>query len=205
MEKGAVFPLFYLPNVEFFSKLKKFKEEGILLEQMEHFPKQTYRNRTSISGPNGILDLTVPILKGPVSNRHTLYKDIKIANQDNWQRIHWLSLGTSYRSSSYFEFYEDDFAPFYEKKYEFLLDYNMELLSLLLKQLKMPLNYQLTESFEKNYAGLVDLRGEMQARKPSNYLNKPYFQVFEDRVSYQNNLSVIDLLFSQGPQASKYF
>lgn len=205
MEKGAVFPLFYLPNVEFFSNLKNFKEESILIDQLEHFPKQTYRNRTSISGPNGILDLTVPILKGIVSKGHTAYKDIKIANQDNWQRVHWLSLCTSYRSSSYFEFYEDEFAPFYEKRYEFLFDYNIELLEMLLKLLKMSLNYQLVESYEKNYLGLVDLRAEMNPRKPSYYLNKPYFQVFEDRVGYHNNLSVVDLLFSQGPQATKHF
>ena len=205
MEKGAVFPLFYLPSVEFFKNMNQFKQESILIEQEEHFPKQTNRNRTSIAGANGRLDLTVPVQKNKGTKGHTPYKDIKIANEDNWQRIHWLSLEASYRSSAYFEFYEDDFAPFYQKKFDYLLDYNSQLLVILLKSLKMSLTYQFTDTYEKAYLGLVDLRGEMHPRKPSEYLHKPYYQVFEDRIGFQNNLSIVDLLFNQGPQASKFF
>jgi hypothetical protein len=205
MEKGAVFPLFYLPSVEFFKNMNQFKQESILIEQEEHFPKQTNRNRTSIASPNGRLDLTVPVQKNKGTKGHTPYKDIRIANEDNWQRIHWLSLETSYRSSAYFEFYEDAFAPFYQKKFDFLLDYNTQLLAVLLKVLKMPVNYQFTDVYEKAYLGMVDLRGEMHHKRPSNYQNKPYYQVFEDKYGYLNNLSVVDLLFNQGPQASKFF
>ena len=205
MEKGAVFPLFYLPNVEFFSKLNQYKDEAILLEKFEHFPKQTYRNRASIAGPNGKLDLTVPVRKLRSNNGHTVYKDLRISNEDDWQRIHWLSLGTNYRSSAYFEFYEDDFAPFYEKRYEFLFDYNLELLSLLLKSLKITLSFDFTEGYEKSYLGLIDLRNEMNPKCPSGYLNRSYYQVFEDKHAYLNNLSVVDLLFNQGPQAFKFF
>ena len=135
MELGAVLPLFYLPNVEFFKNLYQFKDLKLLLEKQEHYPKQTFRNRTSIAGPNGKLDLTVPVQKG--SNAHMPFKDVKISYEDKWQRIHWLSLETSYRSSSYFEFYEDAFAPFYQKRYQFLFDYNLELLNVVLKLLKM--------------------------------------------------------------------
>lgn len=204
MEKGAVFPLFYLPSIEFFKNLQRFKDESILIEQEEHFPKQTFRNRTRITGPNGILDLTVPVKKNKGSQGHTPYKEIRIANDDDWQRIHWLSLETSYRSSAYFEFYEDEFAPFYQKKFDFLLDYNQQLLDLLLKLLKFPLSYSFTEVYEKAYLGLVDLRGEMHPKKPSSYQNKPYYQVFEDRIGHHHNLSMIDLLFNQGPQAMKF-
>lgn len=204
MEKGAVFPLFYLPSIEFFKNLQHFKDESILIEQEEHFPKQTFRNRTRIAGPNGILDLTVPIKKNKGSKGHTPYKDIRIANDDNWQRIHWLSLETCYRSSAYFEFYEDEFAPFYQKKFDFLIDYNQQLLNVLLKLLKFPLDYNFTDEYEKTYLGLVDLRGEMHPKKPSAYQNKPYYQVFEDRIGYLPNLSMVDLLFNQGPQAMKF-
>lgn len=204
MEKGAVFPLFYLPSIEFFKNLHHFKEESILIEREEHFPKQTFRNRTRIAGPNGILELTVPVKKNKGSKGHTPYKDIRIANDDNWQRIHWLSLETSYRSSAYFEFYEDEFAPFYYQKFDFLIDYNQQLFDVLLKLLKFPVNYQFTEVYEKAYLGLVDLRVEMHPKKPSDYQNKVYYQVFEDRIGYQSNLSMVDLLFSQGPQAMKF-
>ena len=108
MNKGAIFPLFYLPPTEYFSRLIAYRE-NIMLECFEHFPKQTYRNRTVIQSPNGKLNLIVPVIRG--SNVHTRVRDVKISYDFNWQRVHWLSLQTSYRSTSYFEFYESDFAP----------------------------------------------------------------------------------------------
>jgi WbqC-like protein family len=203
MEKGAVLPLFYLPNVEFFKNLYQYKDLGLFIEKQEHYPKQTFRNRTSIAGPNGQLDLTVPVQKG--SNARTAFKDVRISNEDKWQRIHWLSLETSYRSSAYFEFYEDAFAPFYHKKYDFLFDYNLELLQVILKLLKTPVAFELTKTYEKEYENLTDLRSAITPNKGSDYQNKKYFQVFEDRNGYINNISIVDLLFNQGPQAVRFF
>jgi len=203
MEKGAVFPLFYLPNVEFFKNLQSFKDQTILIEKHEHYPKQTFRNRTLIAGPNGILNLSVPVKKE--SEKYINFKDIKISNEDNWQRIHWLSLETSYRSSAYFEFYEDDFAPFYQKKYNFLFDYNLELFIVVLKLIKMPVKYDFTVTYEKSYENLIDFRMINSPNKPSDYQNKKYYQVFEDKNGYLNNISILDLLFNQGPQATKLF
>jgi hypothetical protein len=203
MEIGAVLPLFYLPNVEFFKNLYQFKDLSLLIEKQEHYPKQTFRNRTAIAGPNGKLDLTVPVQKG--SNAHLAFKDVKISYEDRWQRIHWLSLETSYRSSSYFEFYEDAFAPFYQKKYDFLFDYNMELLTVILKLLKMPIDFDVTQTYEEVYDNFIDLRSGFTPKKASDYTNKPYYQAFEDRNGYLSNLSIVDLLFNQGPQAVQFF
>ena len=203
MEKGAVFPLFYLPNVEFFKNLQSFKDQTILVEKHEHYPKQTFRNRTSIAGPNGILNLSVPIKRE--REKYIEFKDIKISNEDKWQRIHWLSLETSYRSSAYFEFYEDDFAPFYQKKYNFLFDYNLELFEVVLKLIKMPVKYDFTLNYEKSCENLIDFRMVNTPNKPSDYQNKKYYQVFEDKNGYFNNISILDLLFNQGPQALKFF
>ncbi len=203
MEKGAVFPLFYLPNVEFFKNLHNHTGNLILFEKHENYPKQSSRNRTVIAGPNGQLSLTVPVKKG--SDRHTSFKDVKISNDDDWQRIHWLSIGTSYRSSSYFEFYEDLFHPFYHKPYKFLFDFNLELLDTILKVLKLNISCNLTTEYETSYEGLVDLRTTLNWRNQSGYEHKKYFQVFEDKYGPQNNLSIIDLLFSQGPQSVKLF
>ncbi len=203
MEKGAVFPLFYLPSVEFFKNLQNHQENTVIVEKNENYPKQTNRNRTVIAGPNGKLSLTVPVQKG--SNNHTPFKDIKISNEDDWQRIHWQSLETSYRSSSYFEFYEDVFHPFYHKKHDYLFDYNLEMLEVILKAIKLPLKYEFTVAYEKAYEGLVDLRQSLNWKTDSGYQNKPYYQVFENKNGYQNNLSIVDLLFNQGPQASKFF
>ncbi|OKS86437.1 WbqC family protein [Mucilaginibacter polytrichastri] len=202
IEKGALLPLFYLPPVEYFTQLNKFKPE-IWLEQAEHFPKQTYRNRANIYSPDGVLTLVVPVVKG--SKVHTPVKDVKISYDFKWQRLHWLSLEACYRRSAYFEYYEDDFAPFYEQKTSHLFDYNQKQLELLLRLLKIksPLNY--TESYEATYPGAVtDFRKAFSTKKEVTIEQKPYFQVFEERHGFLKNLSIIDLLFNQGPQALNY-
>lgn len=201
MEKGAIFPLFYLPPIEYFSKLIVHKE-NIIIENAENFQKQSYRNRARIHSPNGILDLTVPVIKGAKS--HTKVKDVRISYDFKWQRAHWLGLQTSYRSSSYFEYFEDEFSVFYEKKWDFLFDYNEELLHLLLKLLKLKIEYKYTDDFEKTYSDFVDYRDNIHPKKLSEEKFKPYFQVFEDRNGFLPNLSIVDLLFSQGPQSLKY-
>ena len=201
MEKGAIFPLFYHPPVEYFTRLIRHKE-NILLEKHEHFPKQTFRNRASIHSPNGKLDLIVPVTKG--SNVHTAVKDVRISHEFNWQRMHLMSMQTSYRSSAYFEFYEDSLMPFYEKKWTFLCDYDEEILQFLLKALKLNFSYRFTDEYEPAYPDLEDYRQSIHPKKNLSLEFKPYFQVFEDKNGFLKNLSILDLLFNQGPQSSKY-
>ena len=201
MNKGVISPLFYLPPIELFSKLLQDKE-NILIERFEHFPKQTYRNRTSIHSPQGKLDLIVPVIRG--SKVHTKVKDVRISYDFNWQRLHWLSIQTCYRSSAYFEFYEDHFAPFYEKKWDFLFDYNLELFQIILQQLKLNLKFSYTDSYQKEYPEFADLRENIHPKITSELKVKPYYQVFEDRNGFIPNLSIVDLLFNQGPQSAQY-
>ncbi|HXI00166.1 MAG TPA: WbqC family protein [Sphingobacteriaceae bacterium] len=201
MEKGVILPLFYLPPVEYFSIMLNSKNT-IEIECHEHFPKQTFRNRAVIYSPNGSLNLIIPVIKG--SNTHTKVKDVKISNEFRWRRIHWMSLQTSYRSSSYFEFYEDDFVKFYEKKYDFLFDYNLEILQLLITLLKINVDYKFTEEYNLNPENKTDYRSLLQPKIESEYKSKPYFQLFEDRKGFIPNLSITDLLFSQGPQSLHY-
>ncbi len=201
MEKGAIFPLFYLPPIDYFSKLIDHKT-NVIIENAEHFQKQTYRNRATIHSPNGKLDLIVPVLKG--SKNHTKVKEVRISYDFNWQRLHWMSLQTCYRSSAYFEFYEDDLAVFYEKKWGFLFDYNEQLLALLLKFLKLTIPFKYTDEFKSEHEELLDFRNRIHPKRNcSNELNT-YFQVFEERNGFLPNLSIVDLLFNQGPQSNKY-
>lgn len=204
IEKGAVFPMFYLPPVEYFIKLNTYKPD-ILIEREEHFPKQTYRNRANIYSPDGMLTLTVPVIKG--SKNHTLIKDVKISYDFDWQRLHWQSLGACYRRSAYFEYYEDDFAAFYQKQKQvtFLFDYNEELLQLLLKLTKIKAEIKYTDEYHAEYPLPVDdLRITIHPKKETELEQKPYFQVFEDRKGFLKNLSIVDLLFNQGPQSINY-
>jgi len=201
IEKGAVLPLFYLPPVEYFATLKN-NALDIVIEREEHFPKQTYRNRADVYTPDGKLSLVVPVIKG--SKNHTQVKDVKISYDFRWQRLHWMSIQACYRRSAYFEYYEDELAPFYEKQFSFLFDYNEQLLNFILKAIKLPLKLTYTNEYVSNYPGLVDLRSSMNPKKQSNFRQTPYFQVFEDRHGFLNNLSIVDLLFSQGPQTINY-
>jgi len=201
IEKGALLPMFYLPPVEYFTILKSYSPD-IVIEREEHFPKQTYRNRADIYSPDGKLSLVVPVIKG--AKNHTKIKDVRISYDFNWQRLHWMSLQACYRRSAYFEYYEDNLAPFYEQKFEFLFDYNQQLMEFLLKAVKLPVSLNFTKSFEFEYENIADHRKSFSAKKESEFQQKPYFQVFEERNGFMKNLSIVDLLFNQGPQTINY-
>jgi len=201
IDNGAVFPMFYLPPVEYFEKLNTHKPD-IVIEKEEHFPKQTYRNRANIYSPDGVLALTVPVTKG--SKNHTKVKDVRISYDFNWQRLHWQSLQACYRRSAYFEYYEDELAPFYEKDSIFLFDYNEQLLQFILKSLKIKIALNFTENYEAEYPLKADYRNTISAKKELIFEQKPYFQVFEERKGFLKNLSIVDLLFNQGPNSINY-
>jgi len=201
IEKGAVLPMFYLPPVEYFAELNIYNPDFII-EKHEHFPKQTYRNRANIYSPDGMLTLVVPVVKG--SKVHTPVKDVKISYDFRWQRLHWMSLQACYRRSAYFEYYEDEFAIFYEVKDQFLFDYNERLLHLLLNLLKIKAPLKFTTTYEEQYLHLKDFRNSIHSKKASAFPQKPYFQLFEERHGFIKNLSIVDLLFNQGPQSINY-
>ena len=201
IEKGAVLPLFYLPPVEYFTELNIYNPDFVI-EKHEHFPKQTYRNRANIYSPDGMLTLVVPVVKG--SKVHTPVKDVKISYDFRWQRLHWMSLQNCYRRSAYFEYYEDEFALFYEVKEQFLFDMNEKLLHLLLNLLKIKAELKFTNDYEGEYMNLKDLRNGFSSKKGSEYPAKPYYQLFEERHGFMKNLSIVDLLFNQGPQSINY-
>lgn len=203
MQSSAIFPLFYLPPVGYFSHLKDF-ESDFLIEREEYFVKQTYRNRAVIYSPNGPLDLIIPVVKG--AKMHTKVKDVRISNDFDWQRLHWKSLESCYRNSAYFEYYEDEFYRFYEQKFDFLFDYNVEIMRWLLKQLKKNIELEFSTEYLEEKDVINDFRKSIHFKKPLDVSGlKPYFQVFDDRNGFIPNLSIADLLFNQGPQAKLYF
>jgi len=202
MHTSAIFPLFYLPPVSYFSALNA-QNYQFLLEKEEHFPKQTFRNRTRIYSPNGPLDLFLPVIKG--SKYHTKMKDVKISYDFKWQRLHWLSLESCYRNSPYFEYYEDDLAPFFQKKYDFLFDYNLETLEWIFKQLKKSPVLEFTTEYEKDIPAELDYRNKIQFKNAELIApQKIYTQVFGEKHGFLPNMSIVDLLFNQGPQAKHY-
>ena len=184
----------YFPNIHQFSHL--IKADHILFEVSDNYQKQTYRNRTYIYGANGKLGLFIPIIH--THKNRELFKDIKISYESDWMDLHLKSLQSAYRSSPYFEYFEDDFINLFSKKEKYLVDFNMKCIDLISELLDLNLNYKLTNSFKENPKNTIDLRGLSIARK-EKFINTPkYLQVFESKHGYLPNLSVLDLLFSEG-------
>ncbi len=198
----TIFPLLYLPNIDYFILLINNKTP-IFLEKYENFQKQTYRNRTRIMSASGIQNLIIPVDKG--STMQKPYREVRISYHQNWQKLHLNALKTCYHKTAFFEFYIADIIPFYEKKWTFLFDYNAEFLLLLLKLLHIDTPLHFTETWQPINDTEQDYRTCLHPKKASIITEfKPYFQTFEDRLGFQQNLSILDLLFSCGADSLLY-
>lgn len=186
-----LFSISYLPPAATIEKIAELKV--ITLDRHEHFVKQSYRSRCSIYGPNGKLNLIIPIIHSDLQIKPIA--EVRISNADRWQKIHWRSIVTAYKNSPYFEFYEDDFQPFYEKKYEWLFEFNYDLIQLILKIKKLKVAINFTEKYESSIETGNDFRHVYHPKKEFSKTNK-YHQVFEDRHGFIDRLSVIDQLFN---------
>ena len=190
----------YLPPISFFTAINSGGD--VLIEQYDNYCKQTYRNRCRIATANGIQALTIPVVK--TDSPKQLMKDVRISDHGDWRRQHWNALESAYMNSPFFMYYQDDFRPFYEKKYDFLIDFNTELTLLILKLAGINKPIKLTESYGKKEENLIDLRQIVNPGtcEPTTY--NPYWQVFKQKYGFIPNLSAIDLLFNQGPEFSLY-
>jgi len=200
--RPAVLSTAYLGPVQYFTKFVIYSK--VYIEQHETYLKQSYRNRCYIYGTNGKIPLIIPVKK--VEGNLTKTKDILVDYDTAWQRIHWNSIVSAYRSSPFFEFYEDILKPFYFTKEERLLDLNQKILLLMIDFLDIDTEVHLTESFNKKYYNEADLRHSINpkkrlARKDSSFVPYKYSQVFIEKHGFLPNLSIIDLLFNEGPNS----
>ncbi|MBL7889975.1 MAG: WbqC family protein [Bacteroidia bacterium] len=200
----AILPSVYLGPIQYYQKLKNY--DNCLIEHYEHLTKQTYRSRCDIYSPNGKLTLSIPIVH---RNKRQIMKDVRISYEYNWQALHWRSLESSYRRSPFFEYYEDDFRPYYhDKKFEFLIDLNEALQQEIVGLIKLKSNYQFTKEYLKDYSEATDYRTLISPKESlqndTHFELKPYYQVFEPRHGFIENLSILDLLFNQGSKSSDY-
>ncbi len=192
----------YLAPVQYYSKLIHYP--NVMLEAHCNYVKQTYRTRCDIAGANGALSLSIPIVKG---NKKCPIKDIRISYDTDWQRQHWRSIVSAYRTSPFFEYYEDDFRPFYEKKWEFLFDFNNQIQTQILSLLELDVKITETDVYKQFFSpNEIDLREVIHPKKDFNELDphftaKPYYQVFDQKHGFLKNLSVIDLLFNMGNES----
>ena len=192
---SQIFPTAYLPSIEYVSLFLKAEDASI--ELFETYQKQSCRTRTNVMTANGIQTLTIPVIK--TNGNHTLTKDIEISYKESWQQIHLRCLESAYRKSAYFDYYFPYFEKIYKQKFNTLVELNEFCLKTILKIMKVKKDYSYTTDFER----IVDENDyRISLSKGTNKTEmKPYYQVFADRHGFIPNLSIVDLLFNEGPNS----
>lgn len=188
----------YLAPIQYYCKL--FQYEQVYIESAENYIKQSYRNRCTIAAANGPLSLSVPIIKPDTLKCPT--QDIRISDHGNWRHLHWNALLSAYNMSPFFEYYEEDFAPFYEKHFTFLMDFNEALQEMILQLIDLHPSIERTTSYQSDVAN--DFREAIRPRQPladDSFAPKSYYQVFQEKQGFLPNLSIVDLLFNMGPES----
>ena len=190
-----IFPTAYLPSIEYISLFLKTEDASI--ELFETYQKQSCRTRTNVMTANGVQTLTIPVIK--TNGNHTLTKDIEISYKESWQQIHLRCLESAYRKSAYFDYYFPYFEKIYKQKFNTLVELNEFCLKTILKIMKVKKDYSYTTDFER-IINENDYR--ISLSKGTNKIEmKPYYQVFADRHGFIPNLSIVDLLFNEGPNS----
>jgi len=197
-----------LTELQYFAPIILYKnsiiEKYIKIEQYERWQKMSFRNRCTIAGANGLIDLSIPIEGG--RNVEAFIRDVKIDNMLKWQMIHWRGITSAYNRSPWFEFYADELLRFYATRYTYLWDWNLDLMYWALHKLKVEVKVDFTDSYEKHIKdkNIMDYRNKVLPKNSISYGGDcpVYSQVFEHRLGFRPNLSIIDLLFCEGNNAA---
>jgi hypothetical protein len=197
---SALLQTTYFGPIQWYQKLYRY--DRCLIEQCDSYQKQTYRNRCVIATANGTQALTVPV---EVSGEKCLVRDVRISDHNNWRRVHWNALQSAYSESPFFEYYSDDIRPFYEKRYDYLVDFNEAIRQKICELIDIHPEVEYTTDYIKQYAD--DYREIIHAKHPqpdSDFEPHPYWQVFRNKHGFLPNLSILDLLFCMGPESVFY-
>jgi hypothetical protein len=195
-----ILPTAYLAPVQYYCKLLHAREP-VVIDGGEHYLKQSLRNRCEILGANGVIALTIPVLKR--SGAKTAACDVRIDPSKSWQHRHWNAICSAYRNSPYFEHFEERFEPFYRRRYDFLWDLNEQLRQTVLTCLRVESDAVLSRDYVAAGPRDADFRQRF-SNKPrlragdAGFRPVPYVQVFPGEAGFVPNLSILDLLFCEG-------
>lgn len=190
----------YFPSIVQMAAMVQAKE--VVFEMDDNYQKQSYRSRTYIAHSNGKLLLNIPIKHSKDGSKQKT-KDVVIENSFPWQVQHWKSLESAYRTSPYFEFYEDDLKPLFFKPASSLFDFNLEALNLICELLDLNIDNTFTTEYFKN-PPQQDLRYLVNPKLKTDFKMDSYFQVLTEENEFLPNLSILDLLFNEGPNSVMY-
>ncbi|TAI49306.1 WbqC family protein [Flagellimonas allohymeniacidonis] len=191
----------YFPSIITFAAIA---QNEVVWEVCDNFQKQTYRNRCYICTDQGRHMLNIPIKHVGTDQGRQLYNDVIVDNTSHWKKIHWRTLETAYRTSPYFEFYEDELRPLFESSDEKLLDFNLKTIQTIGDCLNLKISNTRSESYEITPKDLVDRRQLVNAKGATTFHQEKYNQVFEERHGFIGDLSILDLLFNEGPNSLQY-
>lgn len=195
----------YFGPIQWYQKLHRMP---CIIEQHDHFVKQTYRNRCVIATANGTQTLTVPIER--YDGTKCPMRDIRISDHGNWRHLHWNALVSAYGETPFFEFYADDLRPFFEKRHTFLFDLNLDIMHTMCQLLDVRPQVTLSEQYivlPSEDDAVVDFREAIRPKHPlpdADFNPTPYYQVRAQRHGFLPNLSILDLLFNEGPEGIFY-
>lgn len=204
----------YFAPIQWYQKLNQY--DKVWVEGHDNFIKQTYRNRCLIATANGVQALSVPVERpsGGVSasddtlSNKCLMRDLRISDHGNWRHLHWNALMSAYGESPFFEYYADDLRPFFEKKWTFLYDFNMEICAKICELIDIQPNVEPTTEYipadDERLNGVKDFRDVIRPKHPlpdSSFTPRRYYQVYERRHGFIPNLSILDLLFNMGNES----
>lgn len=195
----------YFPPVQYLSKIKRY--ETVYIEKYEHYGKQSYRNRCEIMFANGIMSLTVPVVKA--TRTKVLTGEVEIDYAMNWQKIHFKSIESAYKNSPFYDYYIDDLIPYFKRKEKYLIDLNTKIINTIFNLLPLQCDMHFTEDYLKDTTGYCDLRDcihpkSSRKKEDTEFITRPYQQTFCDRYPFAPDLSILDLLFNVGPEATDY-
>ena len=194
----------YFGPVQWYQKL--YRSEAVEIEQWESFQKQTYRNRCQIATTNGVQALTVPVERHHVQD----IKEVRISDHGNWRHLHWNALQSAYGESPFFDYYQDDIRPFFEKRWTFLLDFNEDIRQIMCALIDIQPEVGFTKAYANHGDSPRDFRGFREGICPkhpepdADFVPRPYYQVYQQKHGFLANLSILDLLFNMGPESIFY-
>ena len=200
----------YFGPIQWYQKLYRY--DHCLIEQYDSYQKQTYRNRCLIATANGVQALTVPVEHSPLTSHHSpLVKDLRISDHNQWRRVHWNALQSAYSESPFFDYYADDLHPFFERKYNFLIDFNEAIRQKICELIDIQPSVEYTSEYisaiSPQTSDITDYRNVIHAKHPQpddTFEAKRYWQVFQHKHGFLPNLSILDLLFCMGPESVFY-
>ncbi len=189
------------PPISFFAVILDF--EMLKLEACENFQKRSYRNRYRIGSTQGVLELSIPLVKG--KNQQQSIRDVMICRSNNWPVQHLRALQSSYGKTAYFQYYKDELQDLFMNKTSYLFEFNVSVLECLINWLGLRVSLEFTKQFELNAApGSLDLRNQIKLKQSISNQIIPYYQVYSEKIGFIPNLSILDLLFHKGPESIFY-